>query len=86
MYQILESLIFSLTREQGFEINSPFSQSFISTFGSNYLGGKISAQFNASCGYMPIQNVLDFTTGGAVETFENKIGADMGTIIDQIKK
>ncbi|EOG6896225.1 RHS repeat-associated core domain-containing protein [Flavobacterium psychrophilum] len=77
---------FSLTREQGFDTNGLFSQSFLSTFGSNYLGGKISAQFNATLGYRPMQNVYDFTTGGAVETFENKIGTDMGTIIDEIKK
>jgi RHS repeat-associated protein len=75
---------FSLTRENGLKTNSPFSKNFLSTFGSNYLGGKIGAQFNATLGYRPMQNVFDFTTGGAVETFENKIGDDMGTIYDKI--
>ncbi|TRX30281.1 hypothetical protein FNW52_20315 [Flavobacterium sp. ZT3R18] len=75
---------FSLTREKGLKTNSPFSKNFLSTFGSNYLGGKIGAQFNATLGYRPMQNVFDFTTGGAVETFENKIGDDMGTIYDKI--
>ena len=77
---------FSVTRENGFDTNSLFSKNFLSTFSSNYIGGKVSKQFEAKVGYKPVENFWNYLSGSIIETQENKIGEGIGTAIDSIKK
>lgn len=74
----------SLTKEKGLKANN-FNSNFFSTFGSNYIGSKIGAKLETPSGfYKPIKNVLDFTTGAAVETFVNKVGDDIKSMTNTL--
>ncbi|WP_395060409.1 RHS repeat domain-containing protein [Flavobacterium sp.] len=78
---------FNLRYDNGFKLSTNnFDSNFFSTFGSNLIGSKIGQKFEAPNGiYKPIKNVLDFTSGGAVETFENRIGDSIKEIETSIK-
>ncbi|WP_443135195.1 RHS repeat-associated core domain-containing protein [Flavobacterium sp. KACC 22763] len=69
---------FSVTAENGFTTNN-FNSNFFSTFGSNYIGGKIGDTFEVS-EKLYMSKVLNLTSGGATETFENKIGDSLEQI------
>lgn len=54
----------------------------ISTFGSNYLGGKFGSKLEVDTGYKPISNVLNTVTGTGVEVIENTVGDSMQNILN----
>ncbi|WP_052483468.1 RHS repeat-associated core domain-containing protein [Flavobacterium sp. MEB061] len=75
------------TKEGGWETHY-FDSKFFSTFGSNYLGSKIGAKYEIpdnSAMYTAVKNVLNLSSGSAVETFENKIGDSLDDIQKDFK-
>jgi RHS repeat-associated protein len=75
------------TKEGGWETHY-FDSKFFSTFGSNYLGSKIGAKYEVpdeSLMYKAAKNVLNLSSGSAVETFENKIGDSLDDIQKDFK-
>jgi len=77
---------FNITKENGLDLNSPFSKGFLSTFGSNYLGSKISAKLEINVGYKPVENISNFFTGSGTEVIENKMSDCIDNTIDYFKK
>jgi RHS repeat-associated protein len=75
------------SKEGGWETHY-FDSKFFSTFGSNYLGSKIGAKYEVpdeSLMYKAAKNVLNLSSGSAVETFENKIGDSLDDIQKDFK-
>ncbi len=58
-----------------------FDTEFFSTFGSNFLGSFIG-KTPSTVTYKAAANILDFTKKGAIETFENKLGDDLKSVIN----
>ena len=77
---------FNLNSKGDLSTNSLTSKAFLSTFGSNWLGGKISAKLEINVGYKPVENFLNFFTGSTTEVLENKIGDGIGNTVDNLKK
>lgn len=63
-----------------FELND--SSTFLSTYFSNYVGGKMGNKLEVNTGYKPADNVLNIVTGTGAEIIENAIGDKTKKVID----
>jgi hypothetical protein len=55
-------------------------------FGSNYLGGKISAKLEINVGYKPVENISNFFTESGTEVIENGMSDCIDKTYDIFKK
>jgi RHS repeat-associated protein len=80
-----ESSINIYFQKEQFHFKLNDSNTFLSTYFSNFVGGQIGGKLEVNTGYTPADNALNIVTGTGAELIENVIGDKSKKVLDSVK-